>query len=163
MNQFVKALKKYKMVEPVWNNLFEVRFKSTALKYQDAVLLTEQIVRFGYNNSSQTLQNQFGIDFGAQFNTIDITFNQNVIDKRIEPLATLERLKDALSNEDKPAKLDINLYIHDKEGDVLRKVSFFGCKFRSLDPGTEFDYASQDIMELYLTLTYDSYKAYNNE
>lgn len=159
MNQFKKSLKTYKMVEPVYNNLFEVRFKSNALGYHDAVTLTEQVIRFGYSLPSE-IQNTFGIDFGIG-KTIDISFNQNLINGRSEPLATIEDMRDILA-EDKGGALDIHLYLFDREGVVFRKVKFTGCKIKNIDSGTEFDYTSQDIRELYLTLTYDSVKAENN-
>lgn len=154
MEKFTKSLKQYKMVEPVYCNLFELRFKSNVLKYQDAVMLTEQVSRMDY------VQNPDAVLFGTK--GLNIVFSQNVIDKRIQPLSILEMLKTALDDETSGTTLDINLHIHDKEGEVLRKVRFFGCKLVMIDSGSVFDYANQDIFELHAAFTYDKMSTENN-
>lgn len=150
------------LADPVFCNLFEVRFKSELLRLSEAKMLTEQIKNICYTMPNE-LDSGFGIIMtGAK--RVDMSFNLNIFDDKIQPLAILEKLQDKLPkiHEDQTdKKLDIKIVMHDKRGTVLRTITLCDCKIIQIDCCTIFDYENGDPQSLYLNLCYDNIKIKN--
>lgn len=114
-------------LDPIYKSLAEAEFYDT----DPISILTEQLYKIEGNK---------------------MYFHLNITeDKEIIPLKKIVELMD--SN----VKLMVNVYFHDKEGEVLYKVDLYGFRFIKLLNVLDYDWnENNEIKDLVVEFTYDS-------
>lgn len=124
---------KTRFCDPIFCNLFVVKFSI----HEDANLLNDNLVSFNYD----------GDEKGG---VINMLFELNAIDGKIQPLDTLEYHKINMS------PIEIELSIIDKFGDVLRILKFKDCEITWLGALADFDYRSKEVHQLNVGIKYEN-------
>ena len=169
--------------EPVYQNLFEVEIflpdvirdrhpnatelllencKTGRLPSYPSITTTEQ--RFKYSTRLFT-----GFPDSTSIGDLQLQFNINQNENK--QMFTFRMIKDwydlTWNNEDgssnyKKNKLgEIILYHHDREGEIIRRVTYHNCQMLSFDPGTELTWGGgANIMELSATWSVDWWEDY---
>lgn len=147
-----KSLPKFKhakvsKAEPVYLNCFEATFHSSVLSTFEEKLLNEQVVTVSVprNFASNSLKKDFGLELPKYCH---ISFNLNVIKKKPQPLAVIEKL----SKKNEP--FDIKISVFTKFGNVFRKIFLKGCLVETFHGMENFDYTANSIDDLHVSFTY---------
>ena len=145
--------RKVKLNDPVYRAHFDVTINSSKLSIKDKMLLNEQIIAFSYSASRQKIQKDYNFLFHQNIN---IEFNLNIANNKIQPLSILERMFD------KNIPFDIELDIHNRIGTIIRKVYFEECSIEYL-PGIDcFSYNDTGIFDsLNVQINCKSVKTYD--
>lgn len=107
----------YEKIQPLNKSLFECDFEFADLSVKEKEVLRETLVKI---------------------NETMMEFELFSLDKKIEPLETLIRLKNTKTTG------DVKIKMHDKEGTVLGVVIFKTLKITDIKNLIDFDFAAND-------------------
>ena len=139
--------------EPIYNRLFDVKFKTPYLSEKQLKVLTEQISSIYFSNP--TSSNPFGIELDG---TCDIGFNLNVINGKAEPIMILKKLEKRIKSAIVQEPLKIKISLCDRTGKVFHRIILNECKIIRVSGLNNFDYASESIQDLTLELSFKNSK-----
>ena len=140
--------------EPIYDRLFDVKFKTPYLNESQMKILTEQISRISFSNPAST-SNSFGIEWDG---SCEIGFNLNVIKGKAEPIMILKKLEKRIKESIVPEILSIKISLCDRNRKVFHKIILSDCKITRTSGLNHFDYASESIQDLTLELSFKKSK-----